>query len=221
MEPYRYHVYVCDQKKPDGVPCCSAKGSIRVIEALRRELGKQGLADEVQVTTCGSLGLCERGPNMVVYPAGVWYSRVQPEDVPEIVAEHFGKGRIVERLVSGDAAALKAEDDYGSGYDLVFLSAICHMLDPDENRALLAKAHRALAPGGRVVIQDFLLDEDKTAPRFAALFALNMLVGTRGGNSYSESEYGGWLRAAGFEEIRRVPLMGPSDLILATRPTVA
>ena len=49
----------------------------------------RGLVDYVQVTTCGSLGLCEHGPNMVVYPEGVWYVGVSPEDVPEIVRSHF------------------------------------------------------------------------------------------------------------------------------------
>jgi len=65
MEPFHYHVYVCDQRKPEGAPACSARGSGAVIEALRREVAVQGLSDAVQVTTCGSLGLCERGPNLV------------------------------------------------------------------------------------------------------------------------------------------------------------
>ena len=83
MEPFRYHVYLCEQQKPEGVPCCCARGSRAVVEALRKELAARGLFNEVQITTCGSLGLCERGPNMVVYPEGVWYSGLTPEDVPE------------------------------------------------------------------------------------------------------------------------------------------
>jgi (2Fe-2S) ferredoxin len=71
--------------------------------------GKAGLDGEVQVTTCGSIGLCERGPNMVVYPEGVWYSGVKVEDVPEIVREHFGRGKVVRRLANPDQVALKAE----------------------------------------------------------------------------------------------------------------
>ena len=61
------------------------------------------MLDEVQITTCGSLGVCERGPNLVVYPEGVWYSGVRPEDVPELVESHFVQGRPVERLVNRDA----------------------------------------------------------------------------------------------------------------------
>jgi (2Fe-2S) ferredoxin/predicted O-methyltransferase YrrM len=453
MEPFRYHVYVCDQKKPEGAPCCSANGSLKAIDALRREIGTQGLADIVQVTTCGSLGLCERGPNMVVYPEGVWYSRVRSEDVPEIVREHFGAGRVVKRLVSGDQAAVRAEiegnkkkmlaaqkardeagvlpddlnqtirgfqesravltaieldafsalgsgadaetvahrlgtdpratesllnalvamellekrdgiftnspvsarffvagarddsrvalmhtahlwsrwsaltecvrqgtsvthqemtergdewttafiaamhknaafrgpmvvravgvegirrmldvgggsgaysiafaqakndlqadifdlptvvllaqrhideaglkdrvrtrtgdlrvDSFGSGYDLVFISAICHMLTPAENVEMLKKAFDALSPSGRGVIQDFILNPDKAGPKTGALFALNMLAGTCGGSAYSEKEYSQWLRTAGFDDVRRIPLPGPTDLIVASRP---
>ncbi len=109
MEPFRLHVYACQQEKPGGAPCCSARGSAAVLDALRKELGAQGLASEVQVTTCGSLGMCERGPNVVVYPEGVWYAGVQVADVPEIVREHFRGGRPVARLVQRDPAALKKE----------------------------------------------------------------------------------------------------------------
>jgi (2Fe-2S) ferredoxin/SAM-dependent methyltransferase len=453
MEPFHYHVYVCDQAKPEGAPACSARGSGAVIEALRREVAAQGLSDAVQLTTCGSLGLCERGPNLVVYPEGSWYSGVRPEDVPEIVREHFGQGRPVARLASGTAAALRAEitasrskavaalaardaagvvpdeiagplrafmesrvlltaleldvftatgsgatpaavasacggetgaterllnalvalgflekggtlyanaplaarflaagsrddardalkhnlslwrrwstltdavcaghavssvemadrgdhwtvpfiaamhrgaaeraphlvravgaegvrrlldvgggsgaysiafalanptlqaeildlptvlpiaerhvaeaglggrvttragdlrtDTLGSGYDLVLLSSICHMLGPDENRDLLARTAHTLAPGGRVVVSDFILDDEGTGPRQAVLFSINMLVGTPSGRSYRESEYGSWLAAAGLGGVERVRLPGPAHLVIGRKP---
>src|SRR5271157_454530 len=109
MEPFRLHVFVCDQKKPEGVPCCSGRGSEKVIDALRREVAARGLDNEVQITVCGSFGLCERGPNMVVYPEGVWYSAVAPEDVAQIVREHFQDGRVAARLANTDAEALRHE----------------------------------------------------------------------------------------------------------------
>jgi len=452
MEPFRHHLYVCEQRKPDGAPCCHGRGSAAVIEALRRELGVQGLAEEVQITTCGSLGLCERGPNLVVYPEGIWYSGVTPADVPELVREHLREGRPVERLVNRDAAALHTEiaanrdramaamrarqamgglpdeiqgparafqesrillsaveldlftpvgggataaavaearqtdlrateivlnalaamgllekerasyrcgpaaarflvrgapddastglrhqlnlwntwsqlseclrtgqpgrqlamgdrgDDWtipfiaamhrnassrapqilqavgaagvrrmldvgggsgayaiafaaanpelraeifdletvvpiaqshvaqagltgrvgtrvgdlrrdalGSGYDLVLLSAICHMLGPEENQDLFGRARAALAPGGRLVVQDFILNEEKTAPGVGAIFAVNMLVGTPGGATYSEAEYAGWLGQAGLGGVRRVKLPGVTDLMIGQR----
>lgn len=451
MTPVRLHVFVCDQRKPDGAPCCSARGSVEVLEALRREVAARGLMEEVLVTACGSMGLCGSGPNVVVYPEGIWYSGVSPADVPEIVGSHFIGGQPVARLVRTDATATRAEmadnrqmrmaalrareaagvlpdelnalvrgwqecralltaleldlftalgtgstaaevaallqtdpratemllhalaslhlvtksegvfrntpgaaryfaegsvdnarpalmhtvnlwerwstltdcvragtsvsagaappseaataafiaamhrnaaeraplvvraigvegvgrvldvgggsgaysiafaqanpaleaeildraevtpiaqrhidaagvqgrvrvrvgdlrsDEFVAGYDLVFVSAICHMLDPQENLDLLRRCHRALKPGGRVVVQDFVLEPDKTGPRFAAIFSLNMLVGTRGGASYSAPEYTTWLAEAGFGGIRCAPLPGPTDLIIGTR----
>ncbi len=452
MEPFRYHVFICDQKKPEGMPSCSARGSTEVVDTLRREIASQGLLDVVQVTTCGSLGLCEHGPNMVVYPEGVWYGRLTPGDIPELVRSQFGDGVVLELLARTDTSDLRAEiianrekhyaslrardavgilpdelnlairgfqesrviltaveldlfsavgegsraDDVarrlgtdpratamlmnalaairllekesevfrntpvssrflaaggkddsraaimhtvglwtrwstltacvragtavareemaelgvdwteafiaamdrnaqeraphvlravgcegiermldvgggsgaysiafaranprlraeildlpavcaiaqrhidkagltdrvkllegdlrlglpGDGYDLVLVSAICHMLSPAQNLELLGKCHAALHPGGRIVIQDFILGEDKAAPKFAALFSLNMLVGTVAGSSYSEEEYAEWLSRAGFQEVGRVHLPGPTGLMMGTR----
>lgn len=452
MPPFRRHVFACEQRKPDGLPCCAARGSAAAIEALRREVAAQGLLETVQITTCGSLGLCERGPNLVVYPEGIFYAGVTPADVPEIVREHLRDGRPVARLAQTDTAALKAEiatnrrkaleamkareaagavpddllrtvrgfqesrivltaleldvftalaggataeavasarqadtrgvtlllnalvalglltkradvfentpvaarflatgspddardalkhnlslwsrwstltdavraghtvlsgeardrgdtwtvpfiaamhknaalraplvvqtiaaegvrrmldvgggsgaysiafaqanpelqaevfdlpavvpiaqrhieeagleaqvhtrtgdlrtDAFGEGYDLVLVSAICHMLGPAENQDLLRRVFRALAPGGRVVIQDFLVDPDGTSPVHAALFALNMLVGTPAGRTYSEAEYTTWLREAGYADAHLVKLAGPSDLVVGSR----
>ncbi len=106
-------------------------------------------------------------------------------------------------------------DEFGEGYDLILLSAICHMLGAEENQDLFRRCYRAMAPGGRLVIRDFILEPDKTAPKPAALFALNMLVATRSGSTYTEAEYGAWLRSAGFGEVRRPEAGG--DLIVATR----
>ncbi len=452
MEPFRYHVYLCCQVKPEGVPGCGAQGAGGVIEALHREIAALGLTDAVQVTTCGSLGLCEHGPNIVVYPEGVWYSGVTPADVAEIVRSHLRDGVTVERLARVDTADVRAEilqnrekfqaaqrtrqvsgglpdeflqtvrafqesrvvltaieldlftavgsgasardvagrlgtdpratemllnalvgmqllkkeagifsqtpvsarhlaegspedaraalmhtahlwqrwstltdcvrtggavaieemaqrgdawtrpfiaamdrnaaerapvvvravgaggirrmldvgggsaaysiafgranptlqaevfdletvvpiarahieaaglsdristragdlrsDEFTNDFDLVLVSAICHMLGPRENQSLLERCFRALAPGGRVVVQDFLLQSDKTAPKSAVLFSLNMLVGTREGSSYSVDEYAGWLRAAGFADVRHVRLAGPSGLMIGQR----
>ena len=451
MEPFHYHVYVCDQKKPEGIPCCPARGSAATLEALRKEVAARGLLDEVQITTCGSLGVCERGPNLVVYPEGVWYSGVRPEDVPELVESHFVQGRVVERLANRDEAGLRAEilsnrakfmaaqrakdtagvlpddlnqtlraymesralltaleldiftavgsgstaaqvaqkisthpratemllnalvamglltkqqgvfrdtpaaaryfaegskdnarpglihianiwhrwsnltdciragtavghqemaergedwtkpfiaamhrnaadraplvvqavgpagerlldvgggsaaysiafaqanpklhatvldlpsvlpiarghinaagladridtragdlrrDPLGKGFTLVLVSAICHMLSPAENQDLLRSCFEALEPQGRVVIQDFILEPDKTAPKQAALFALNMLVGTPAGGTYSDEEYTAWLREAGFQEVRHLRLPGLSSLMVGVK----
>ena len=452
MQPFHYHVFICDQKKPEGVPCCPARGSADTLNALRKEVAARGLLDEVQITTCGSLGLCERGPNLVVYPDGVWYSGVRVEDVSELVESHFIHGQPLSRLANRDEAEVRAEilsnrakfmlaqrakeasgalpddlnqtlraymesralltaleldvftavgsgatadevarklatharatemllnaltamgmlakqqgifrnspdaaryfaagskdnarpglihtaniwhrwsnltdcvragtavgheemadrgddwtepfiaamhrnaweraplvvravgaasderlldvgggsaaysiafaqaheklhatvldfptvlpiaqrhinaaglagrvetragdlrrDPLGHGFTLVFASAICHMLSPEENRDLLRRCFEALAPQGRVVIQDFILEPDKTAPKQAALFALNMLVGTPAGSTYSHEEYSAWLQKAGFRDVRHVRLPGPASLMVGEK----
>jgi ubiquinone/menaquinone biosynthesis C-methylase UbiE len=144
--------------------------------------------------------------------------RVEVFDQPAVLAiaqRHIREAGIEDR-VSTRVGDLRT-DEFGGGYDLVLVSAICHMLSEEENRNLLARTFRALAPGGRVVIQDFLLRADKTGPRAGALFSLNMLVNTRGGASYSEDEYSRWLREAGFAEVRRVPLPGPAGVLIGAR----
>lgn len=93
MEIYRSHILVCK-----GTGCVSS-GSAEVKEALEKEIEKKGLSNEVKVVQTGCLGLCELGPNVLVYPEGSYYCRVKPSDVPEIIEEHLLKGRIVERLL--------------------------------------------------------------------------------------------------------------------------
>jgi (2Fe-2S) ferredoxin/predicted O-methyltransferase YrrM len=136
--------------------------------------------------------------------------------VQPIALRHIREAGVADR-VKVRAGDLRS-DGLGEGFDLVFISAICHMLSPAENLDLLRRSREALAPGGRIVIQDFILEPDKTAPRFAALFALNMLVGTREGSSYSEPEYAAWLGEAGFRDVRRVRLPGITGLMIGSRP---
>jgi (2Fe-2S) ferredoxin/SAM-dependent methyltransferase len=108
MELFRFHVFVCTQQKPEGVPSCPASGSFAVLNALDRETQARGVSNDVQLTTCGCMGLCDEGPVMVVYPEGVWYRGVQPSDISEIVDTHLRGGKLVDRLVWNDAPAMKA-----------------------------------------------------------------------------------------------------------------
>jgi (2Fe-2S) ferredoxin/ubiquinone/menaquinone biosynthesis C-methylase UbiE len=137
-------------------------------------------------------------------------------EVIPITQGHIRNSGLTDRISTRVGDMLR--DPLGERYDLVLLSAICHMFSVEENRALFERVYRALAPGGRFVVQDFILEPDKTSPRFATLFALNMLVGTRAGNTYSEPEYAAWLADAGFQDVHRVRLPGPAQLMLATRP---
>jgi len=77
---------------------CRALGSESVREALQREVEERGLGDRVHLQTTGCQGFCERGPVMVVHPQGIFYQRVKPEDVPEILDKTILKDEVVERL---------------------------------------------------------------------------------------------------------------------------
>ena len=93
MSLYRSHVLIC------GGTGCTSSGGTKLIDEFEAQLKEQGLENEVKIVKTGCFGLCALGPVVVVYPEGAFYSRVQKEDVKEIVTEHLLKGRIVKRLV--------------------------------------------------------------------------------------------------------------------------
>jgi ubiquinone/menaquinone biosynthesis C-methylase UbiE len=92
-------------------------------------------------------------------------------------------------------------DDIGSGYDLILLSQILHAFSIKENKSLLRKCKNALSPGGRVVVQEFPINNARTSPPRSALFSVNMLVGTESGRCYPPREMKQWLGETGFKNI--------------------
>ncbi len=105
---YERHVLVC------GGTGCTSSGSPKIIEELEKEFAEKGLKDKVQIVKTGCFGLCERGPIMIVYPEGSFYSRVKVEEIPRIVDEHLIGGNPVkeflyEETVVGDE--IKSLDD--------------------------------------------------------------------------------------------------------------
>ena len=102
------------------------------------------------------------------------------------------------RLVGGNFY----RDELPDGHDLVLLSAIIHSNSPEQNLYLYQKIFRALAPGGRLLIRDHVMDPDRIRPRSGAIFAVNMLVGTHGGGAYTYDEIASSLTEAGFTNIR-------------------
>ena len=93
---YRAHVLVC------GGTGCTSSNSLKIIERFEQLVAQNGLSQEVKVVRTGCFGLCERGPIVIVYPEGAFYSRIKPEDVDRIVQEHLLKGRIVKELIYHD-----------------------------------------------------------------------------------------------------------------------
>jgi ubiquinone/menaquinone biosynthesis C-methylase UbiE len=154
------------------------------------------------------VALAQRSPRVRV-TAVDW---PQVLDAPRRVARRFGVDDRLETR-AGDLF----EVDFGGDYQIATLGHILHSFGPSRSRALLAKVRQALAPGGVIVIAEFLVDEARAAQTNALIFAVNMLVNTEEGDAYSFSEIAGWLKEAGFENVRTMAAPGPAPLILANR----
>ncbi len=118
------------------------------------------------------------------------------------------------KLVPGDFL----KDRLPAGADLAWVSAISHQNSRAQNRALFAKVFRALTPGGRIAIRDVVMEDDHTRPVAGALFAVNMLVATEGGGTFTFREIREDLEGAGFERVtlaHQVP--GMNSIVVASR----
>ena len=106
------------------------------------------------------------------------------------------------------------EDDFGIGYDLILLSAIVHINSLEKNKMLIKKCFNSLNVNGQIVIKDWIMNEERTEPAGGAYFALNMLVGTEDGDTFTESEVRDWLISAGIKKIERKNTSYGSSLII-------
>ena len=95
-----YHIFVCTNSRPPGHPrgSCGEAGSNAIFEKLAMGVEQKGLLGKCMVANTGCLGPCGVGPVVVVYPDGVWYQKVQPEDIDEILDQHIGQGKKIDRL---------------------------------------------------------------------------------------------------------------------------
>ena len=107
-------------------------------------------------------------------------------------------GKII--TVTGDYTT----DELPAGFDLVFLSAIIHSNSLEVNRKLIKKCFAALKENGRIIIQDWIMNNERTQPTSGAIFAINMLVGTEAGDCYTEQEVAEMLTVAGFKNSSRI-----------------
>jgi predicted O-methyltransferase YrrM len=139
--------------------------------------------------------------------------------VVEIAREHLDRAGLLDRVtfVVGDFYV----DELPAGHDLALVSAIIHQNSPQQNLELFRKVFRALQPGGRIIVRDHVLEPDRTRPRRGAVFAINMLVSTEGGNSYTFEDIRSGLSEAGFERISPVAQDERMDgVVEAFRPAV-
>jgi len=123
-------------------------------------------------------------------------------DLPEVIdmaKRRLGTSGFSDRVnfATGDYLV----DPMPRGADLAWLSAVVHQNSPAENRDLFRRVHDALEPGGRIAIRDIIMEEDRSKPPGGALFAVNMLVATDGGGTFTFNETRVWLEQAGFRDV--------------------
>jgi 2-polyprenyl-3-methyl-5-hydroxy-6-metoxy-1,4-benzoquinol methylase len=152
------------------------------------------------------IALAKHNPNAEIYA----------QDWPGVLAvakENARKACVTSRhhLLPGNAFTV----DFGSGYNVILLTAFLHHFDPPTNEKLLRKIHDALAPNGLVATLEFVPNEDRVSPPGTAAFSLTMLGGTPLGDAYPMSEYEKMFRAAGFSKNELHPLQGPQSLIVS------
>ena len=133
--------------------------------------------------------------------------------VTERMARRHGVGKRLTKL-PGDLLKV----NYGNGHHVATLGHILHSEGRDRSRRLLKKVFKSLSPGGTIAIMEFMVDHDRSGPPMGLLFAVNMLVNTRAGDTYSFKEMSGWLREAGFRKPRLLDVSAVSPLLLATKP---
>ncbi|MBM4171545.1 MAG: methyltransferase domain-containing protein [Ignavibacteria bacterium] len=139
-------------------------------------------------------------------------------DVPEVInltKKYADDNKLTNKIkfIEGDYLI----DDFGSGYDLILLSAVIHINSSEQNKALINKCSEALNTGGQIVIKDFVMNEDRAYPVAGALFSLNMLVNTESGDTYTENEIKEWLLSSGIQNIEKKKTSFGSDLIIGKK----
>jgi len=177
-------------------------------------LGLENAKTPVKILDIGAgsgvwgIGLAQQSPQV----------SVTAQDLPGVLEV---TRRMVARFNLADRFSYLPGDfhnvDFGTGYNLVTIGHILHMLSVDQCRQLLKKTAAALAPKGTVVISEFLVNQDRSGPPMPLIFAVNMLAHTENGDTFSFEEIGGWLKEAGLVNARKIEPGGPVGLVLADR----
>jgi len=189
--------------------------SYPVTQALATELKLDAATSPISVLdlAAGSgvwgIGLAQRSKQVRV-TAVDWPGVI---DITQKTATRFG---LADRFtfVPGDLGTA----NFGTGHQVATLGHILHSEGEPRSRALLKKTFAALAPGGTIAVQEFLVNDERTGPPVGVLFGVNMLVAGDQSDVWSFNEIAGWLKESGFTNPRTLETPGPSPLILATKP---
>ena len=134
MAYFRTHVLVCVD------PECLKHGAHEVLDTLQDELVAQGLIDEIQVLETSRIGSCSNGPELMVYPEGVHYVGLTPDDVPYIVEEHFLKGRVASKFVEVEKSIADEELSAPTSKEIRVVLKNCGKIDPENIEDYIAES---------------------------------------------------------------------------------
>ena len=189
--------------------------SYKAARILGEHVGIPGLTGPTSVLDIGAgsgvwgIALAHLSPHVTIWAVD-WPVVLE---VTKKVARQQGVG---ERLRTSAGDLLEA--DFGSGHHVATIGHILHSEGRERSRRLLRKTFEALAPGGTIAISEFMPNDERTGPPNALIFAVNMLVHTEAGDTFTFREMSGWLQDAGFQEPHLLEAPAPSPLVLATKP---
>ncbi len=178
---------------------------------LKEATGPVKVLDIAAGSGVWGVGLAQQSPQVTV--TAIDWEGILPV-TRRIAARHGLEDRF--EFVAGDIL----ETDYSEGYQVATLGHIIHSEGEARSKELLAKVFTALAPGGTIAIAEMVPNHDRTGPLQPLLFAVNMVVSTEVGNTFSFEEMSQWMLEAGYTNIRQLEAPAPSPLILADKPGV-
>jgi len=181
----------------------------------------QMAAERLGIAKAGAINWLDVGGGSGVWSA-VWLSannaargfQLDWPTVNKIAKGYVGKFGVADRFETIDGDFHKT--DFGSNkYDYAIYANIAHQETPAENIATLRKFRKALKPGGTLLINDFIPNDDGTGHPFALMFASQMLLASKGGNAWRQTDYRSWLSEAGFQSVEFVPTPSPATVVFA------
>ena len=178
-------------------------------------------ADVLRLADAGEISILDVGGGSGIYSA-IWLglnpaarsTQLDWAPINTIARRLLAESGVVDRLacIDGDLHTT----DLGTGtYDIAVYSHIAHQEGPDDNMATFAKLRTALKPGGTLVINDYVVNDDRSGPPFALTFAGEMLLKSKRGGTWRRADYQTWLTKAGFDDITFHPTRSPATLIFA------
>ena len=181
--------------------------------AIAALLGLDGVARVLDVgggSGAFAMAFAEREPGLVAVVFDL------PNVLP-LTREYIAQAGLSSRVTTAVGDYLV--DPLPEGFDLVFLSAVIHSNSAQQNAALIESCAAALNPGGRVAVVDWVMDDDRVGPPAGAFFALNMLVATDHGDTFTEAEIRGWMAKAGLAGGPRIDTGTGTSIVVGLGPS--